>query len=121
MMITPLLFLQFKNESSHVLLGFVFIVSSIQSLHMRFGYQYIYSKTYISYLLCFNFSLGQCFNNLGLSIGFINLGDGIAGSSEEEYFGCVKDQLSGDEVREINRESDRRWRERERKRLYTCC
>ena len=42
---------------------------------------------------------GQCVNNRGETIGFVNLEDSLAGSKEEEYLGCSKDQLSGDEVK----------------------
>jgi len=41
---------------------------------------------------------GQCLSNTGKTTGFINWSDNMAGSAEEDYLGCCKDQISGDEV-----------------------
>lgn len=41
---------------------------------------------------------GECVNNLGQTIGFINKDEGTAGSADEEYLGSAQEQLSGNEV-----------------------
>jgi len=40
---------------------------------------------------------GECVNNRDKTIGYINREDYTAGSREEEYLGCLQDQISGDE------------------------